>query len=179
MPKKLIIAMIVLVPTVIIGTILLVGALGESPSQVPTPAQVAAAGSQPEFVGTPAPALDGSAIDEGKQVYGQHCASCHGVNAEGQFNWKSANADGTLPAPPHDDSGHTWHHADSQLTDIITLGPEFYAQFPDSPKSNMPGFIEILTPAEIESVLTYIKSLWNDENRQSQWDVSNGGEHSH
>jgi len=179
MPKKLIIAMIVLVPTVIIGTILLVGALEESPAPISAPVPVSAAGSASEFVSSPAPALDASAVDEGKLVYGQHCASCHGVNAEGQFNWKTANADGTLPAPPHDDSGHTWHHSDSQLTEIITLGPEFYAQSPGSGKTNMPSFKDTLTAAEIMSVLTYIKSLWNDENRQSQWDVSNGGEHSH
>ncbi len=179
MPKKLIIAMIVLVPTVVIGTILLVGALDGDSNPTAAQAPVSVANGLPQFVSTPPPALDASAVDAGKTVYAQHCASCHGVSAEGQADWKIANPDGTLKAPPHDDSGHTWHHADDQLIDIITRGPAFYAEFPDSPKTNMPGFQGTLSAAEIGSVLTYIKSLWNTENRQSQWDVSSGGEHSH
>ena len=46
----------------------------------------------------------------GQSLYAGACVSCHGANQEGQPNWQSPNADGVLPAPPHDGMGHTWHH---------------------------------------------------------------------
>tara|TARA_B100001057_G_scaffold439388_1_gene472527 strand:- start:63 stop:362 length:300 start_codon:yes stop_codon:yes gene_type:complete len=51
-------------------------------------------------------------VDLGKLVYKNNCASCHGVNLEGQKQWRQPDADGYMPAPPHDESGHTWHHPD-------------------------------------------------------------------
>ena len=48
-------------------------------------------------------------VKEGKKVYRTYCAVCHGKNLEGQPNWETFGADGRLPAPPHDESGHTWH----------------------------------------------------------------------
>ena len=43
----------------------------------------------------------------GQRLYGDHCASCHGLNLEGEANWRVRNDDGTMPAPPHDETGHT------------------------------------------------------------------------
>jgi mono/diheme cytochrome c family protein len=54
-------------------------------------------------------------IVAGQSLYADSCASCHGANLEGQPNWQSPNADGVLPAPPHDRTGHTWHHDDELL----------------------------------------------------------------
>jgi hypothetical protein len=45
-----------------------------------------------------------------------------GANLEGQPNWKERQANGRLPAPPHDASGHTWHHPDAQLFGITKQG---------------------------------------------------------
>ena len=33
----------------------------------------------------------------------------------GQINWRQRDSNGYLPAPPHDESGHTWHHSDQYL----------------------------------------------------------------
>ncbi|MCW5719495.1 MAG: cytochrome c, partial [Bauldia sp.] len=51
----------------------------------------------------------------GQTLYLANCASCHGVDLEGQPNWQTPLADGRFPAPPHDETGHTWHHSDAQL----------------------------------------------------------------
>ena len=51
----------------------------------------------------------------GKTVYMENCASCHGAVLEGQANWQQRDSDGYMPAPPHDASGHTWHHPSSYL----------------------------------------------------------------
>ncbi len=60
--------------------------------------------------------------DAGRALYAEHCAACHGINLEGQPDWRSPDADGVYPAPPHDESGHTWHHDDAMLIDYIARG---------------------------------------------------------
>lgn len=94
----------------------------------------------------------------GELVYGAQCASCHGVRLEGQANWRSRNPDGTLPAPPHDASGHTWHHPDGQLFTMTKRGGKALA--PPGFISAMPGFGAALNDGEIWAVLAYIKSRW-------------------
>ena len=50
---------------------------------------------------------DAAAVDLGRVVYAENCASCHGVSLAGQANWRQRDADDYLPAPPHDETGHT------------------------------------------------------------------------
>ena len=70
-----------------------------------------------------ADATDVELVTLGAQVYVEHCASCHGRNLEGEPNWRYRRADGTLPAPPHDETGHTWHHSDEHLFRMTKEGP--------------------------------------------------------
>ena len=111
-------------------------------------------------------------VARGKSVYAQHCASCHGANLEGQPNWQSKLPSGRMPAPPHDASGHTWHHPDSILFGITKLGlvPGKYA--PPKYVSDMPAFGAQLSDAEIWAVLAYIKSAWPDEIRRAQAEIN-------
>ena len=94
----------------------------------------------------------------GKSVYVQNCASCHGVKLEGQKDWMSRLPDGLMPAPPHDETGHTWHHSDKYLFMITKYGIEdiIGQKYPN----NMPAYEDILSDKEIISVLSYIKSTW-------------------
>lgn len=98
----------------------------------------------------------------GARVYAQACAACHGAKLEGQPNWRKRLASGRLPAPPHDDSGHTWHHADDVLFGITKNGlvPPYA---PKGYESDMPAFGEKLSDEEIWAVLAYIKSHWSSE----------------
>ena len=77
---------------------------------------------------------DADIVGLGKNVYAENCASCHGIALEGQANWRQRDADGYLLAPPHDETGHTWHHSDSYLF--------------------------LMTKYDIIAVLSYIKSTW-------------------
>lgn len=104
---------------------------------------------------------DPAVVSRGKEVYGQACASCHGKNLEGQPNWRQRDSQGFLPAPPHDDSGHTWHHSDAILFDLTKNGLQQYAG-PDY-KSAMPAFDGRLSDADIVAALSYIKSTWSNE----------------
>ena len=67
------------------------------------------------------------------------------------------NASGKLPAPPHDETGHTWHHSDKQLFTITKFG---LAAIAPGYESDMPAFEDVLSDDEIRTILDYIKSTW-------------------
>lgn len=114
------------------------------------------------------PTLAPEVITLGETVYAQECASCHGANLEGEPNWKEQNADGTFRAPPHDESGHTWHHGDPTLLEAIRLGGARLEGMNIGGSSKMPAFADTLSEEEITAVLVYIKSTWPDDVRQMQ-----------
>jgi mono/diheme cytochrome c family protein len=105
---------------------------------------------------------DPFALLEGEGIYKAECASCHGASREGQPDWQTRRPDGKLPAPPHDASGHTWHHPMAQLESIVKLGmvppnaPEGYV-------SDMPAFGGKLSEQQIRNVLSFIESKWPAE----------------
>ena len=98
-------------------------------------------------------------VDLGQDVYAENCASCHGVALEGQANWQQRDADGYLPAPPHDETGHTWHHPDSYLFLMTKYGIE--AMIGKTYPNNMPAYKDKLNDEEILAALSYIKSTWS------------------
>ena len=111
-------------------------------------------------------------VARGKSVYARHCASCHGARLEGQPIWQEKLPSGRMPAPPHDASGHTWHHPDAVLFGITQSGlvPGKYA--PPGYRSDMPAFSGALSDAEIWAVLAYIKSSWPPEIRETQREMT-------
>lgn len=115
-------------------------------------------------------AFEGRDLMVGQTLYGDHCASCHGANLEGQENWQIRNDDGTMPAPPHDVTGHTWHHDSQMLFDYTKLGGAgLLAQRGVTGfTSAMPSFEETLTDDEIWTVLAYIQSTWPQEVQDMQ-----------
>lgn len=115
---------------------------------------------------------DARQVARGKAIYELHCASCHGDRLEGQPNWQAKLPNGRMPAPPHDASGHTWHHPDSVLFGITKYGlvPGKFA--PPGYQSDMPGFGQMLFDDEIWDVLAYMKSHWPAEVRAAQRDVN-------
>lgn len=109
-------------------------------------------------------------VNLGQQVYRDHCASCHGENLEGEPNWRARKPTGRLPAPPHDETGHTWHHADKALINLTKYGPQYVAG--DSYESDMPAFEDVLSDEEVIAVLSYIKSTWQPRERATQDEIT-------
>ncbi|MEQ8246652.1 MAG: cytochrome c [Alphaproteobacteria bacterium] len=109
---------------------------------------------------------DPAVVALGQEVYANNCASCHGENLEGQPDWRRRQPDGRLPAPPHDDTGHTWHHLDVDLFRITKNGVQDIVG-PDY-KTDMPVFKEILTDDEIWAAIAFIKSKWSERIRLRQ-----------
>ena len=117
---------------------------------------------------------DVSLVSLGQKIYLENCASCHGVKLEGQKNWQRRDDEGYLLAPPHDETGHTWHHTDEYLFLMTKYGIEkiIGKKYPN----NMPAYEDILSDKEIIAVLSFIKSSWpkkiqeihNNINRRSK-----------
>ena len=104
-------------------------------------------------------------LAQGERLYAQHCAACHGAQLEGQPQWQRKLPNGRFPAPPHDDSGHTWHHPDEALFAMTKHGlvpPHAPAGY----ESDMPAFGGVLSDDEIRAVLAYIRSHWSGEVRK-------------
>ena len=104
-------------------------------------------------------------VTQGSKIYAEICASCHGRNLEGQSEWQTRDAEGYLPGPPHDETGHTWHHPDKLLFDITKLGVAEAANLEDY-ETRMPAFEGVLKDGEIIAVLSFIKARWPKQVRQ-------------
>jgi mono/diheme cytochrome c family protein len=113
---------------------------------------------------------DAAVVDLGRVVYAENCALCHGVALEGQAKWRQRDADGYLPAPPHDETGHTWHHPDSYLFLMTKYGIEniIGKTYPN----NMPAYGDKLTDEEILAVLSFIKSTWSDRTQRRHDEIN-------
>ena len=121
------------------------------------------------------PYQNANVVARGEVVYQENCASCHGDQLQGEVNWRERDGEGYLPAPPHDASGHTWHHTDEQLLAITRQGTA--ALVGNGYRSRMQGFADELTEADLLAVLAYIKSTWpveiinrhNEINKQAEY----------
>jgi len=94
---------------------------------------------------------------EGSDLYSANCQVCHG---------DSNGAGGRGGAPIHNDRGHTWHHPDAQLRGWVLNGKLGFG----SP--GMPALVDNLTEPEVDTILTFIKSWWTTDQRDSQADIS-------
>ena len=121
-------------------------------------AVLALAGCDGQHAPSPAELMHGEAI------YKAECVSCHGAKLQGQPDWRTRRADGKLPAPPHDASGHTWHHPMEQLFAIVKFGM-VPPNAPEGYLSDMPAYGMKLSDSQIRAVLSYIESTWPPEVR--------------
>jgi mono/diheme cytochrome c family protein len=103
---------------------------------------------------------DQTRVMQGKVIYANNCAACHGASLQGQPNWRDRMPNGRLPAPPHDKTGHTWHHPDAMLVNMIKNGLVPGKTAPPGYVSDMPAFGAVLSDEDITAVIAYIKSTW-------------------
>ncbi len=115
------------------------------------------------------PASNFTAVElRGQALYYANCASCHGGPTGG----------GMMDYPPrHNSNGHTWHHPDCELKQIIREGgDEMTAMMRDMMASReapkMLAFKDKLSDADIDAVLAYIKTMWYAGQRELQAEVT-------
>jgi mono/diheme cytochrome c family protein len=120
-------------------------------------AATAAAGKPGDAQGSASPAPRGSAmVARGARLFNEHCATCHGVKAEGAPNWQQRGPDGKFPAPPLNGSAHDWHHSKSALMRTIRDGTARLG-------GSMPAWRDKLADGEIEAIIAWFQSLWPEE----------------
>ena len=128
--------------------------------------QAASDGASMEVLGQ---VVNAETLQLGKELYAETCSSCHGANLEGQPDWKRRLDNGRMPAPPHDASGHTWHHPDQDLLVIVRDG---LGAIVPGYESDMPAFGSTLTDEDIGAILAFIKSTWPEREREFQAQVT-------
>ncbi len=109
---------------------------------------------------------DTQLVSLGQEVYMTQCASCHGENLEGEENWQQPGEGDLIKAPPHDETGHTWHHSNEYLIDSLKRGgARLDTSLGTSP---MPAYEGVLSDEEMAAVIAYIISTWPADIRQAQ-----------
>ena len=154
--KRLVLAGVILVALAALGAVLVLGKRRAGNGEA---AGISVLGKE----------LGAEEIARGDALYAEYCAACHGANLEGQPDWQTPRADGSLPAPPHDATGHTWHHPDRMLMAIIQDGMS--AVVPDY-QGTMPPFRGILSDEDAARILGFIKSRWPERERAYQAEVT-------
>lgn len=119
----------------------------------------------PEVGLPPLPDLDFSQVVRGAELYTQYCAECHRPDLSGDPDWKTPADDGGFRPPPQDPSGHTWHHPDDLLVEIVLRGYD-----PPVAESRMSQFAGTLTEDDVLAILDYIKTSWGRDERLYQWE---------
>lgn len=113
--------------------------------------------------------LDGRDLAAGETLYQEQCAACHGADLEGQADWRTPGPDGVLPAPPHDATGHTWHHDTVMLFQYVKFGGQALMDARGIAfASGMPAFGETLSNDEILDTLAFIRSTWPADIQEAQ-----------
>lgn len=120
--------------------------------------------------------FDDAELAQGHALYKQYCAACHGIVGQGQLPSAPLEPDATgrIGAPPHDETGHSWHHSDVLLIRYVMEGgfsdlSRFYP---------MPSFGAVLTEEQAQFVIAHIKSMWTDEQRASQQQLTQAEQNS-
>ncbi|MGD8526471.1 MAG: cytochrome c [Thioalkalispiraceae bacterium] len=100
--------------------------------------------------------MDFAQISRGGTLFQQHCAVCHGRQAEGAPDWQQMDANGKFPPPPLNGSAHAWHHPQQVLVDTIKNGTVKQG-------GNMPAWKDKLSDEQINAIIAWFQSKWSDE----------------
>jgi mono/diheme cytochrome c family protein len=101
---------------------------------------------------------DAAVVQRGAELYEANCASCHG--------WATGGAISDIP-PRHNAEGHTWHHGDCVLAEIVRDGPAPRPEAGDDVPT-MPAFGDQLSDEDIDAILVFVRTWWTDEQREFQ-----------
>ena len=101
---------------------------------------------------------EAAAVERGEAIYAANCMGCHGGAQGGAIS--------DIP-PRHNAQGHTWHHAECELLDIIAEGMPDRPGLPEDAPT-MPAFADDLDAADRRAVLAYITTSWTPDQLASQ-----------
>ena len=91
----------------------------------------------------------------GRTVYGENLCCVPRCRIKGQSDWEQPGSDGLMLAPPHHETGDTWHHKDALLFALTKNGVTSMLGPNSTYKSAMPAYAGILSDEEIVAALSY------------------------
>lgn len=129
--------------TVVVAA-LLVGACGK---EKPTGKDAASAlqGDRP---------ITTESLFRGVRLFHEHCAQCHGPEAQGHPDWRNPKV---VAAPPLNGAGNVWKRRKQDMIAIIKNGVKHNGD------PVMPAWQGRLTDREIEDIITWYQALWPPE----------------
>ncbi len=87
----------------------------------------------------------------GSSLYQQHCAQCHGPEAQGHPDWRNPQV---VAAPPLNGGGNVWKRRKQDMIAIIRNGATRHGE------PVMPAWKGRLSDPDIEDVIAWFQALW-------------------
>ncbi|HJW81179.1 MAG TPA: cytochrome c [Acidiferrobacterales bacterium] len=103
--------------------------------------------------------FDPESIGRGARLFEEHCAQCHGPQAQGHPDWQTPSDGSFAAAPPLNGTGNDWKRSRAELVATIKTGVRRKSDKVDI----MPGWKGRLSERDIEDVLSWMQSLWPAE----------------
>lgn len=110
--------------------------------------------------------LSVESVMRGARLYQEHCAQCHGPEAQGHPDWQNPQV---VAAPPLDGTGNEWKRKRNELIAIVKKG------MTRNNEPVMPGWGERLSEQEIEDIVSWFQALWPMEVYDRWLKVNAGG----
>lgn len=90
----------------------------------------------------------------GARLFQEHCAQCHGPDAQGHPDWQTP---GVTVAPPLNGTGNDWKRTKGEMVAVIKQGAKRKNELV------MPGWEGRLTDQEIDDLIVWYQALWPGE----------------
>ena len=93
-------------------------------------------------------------LASGARLYQEHCATCHGPEAQGHPDWERSSRTDLPAAPPLNGSGNDSKRKKQELVAAIKNGTMRKGM------SLMPAWKGRLSDQEIEDIIVWFQALW-------------------
>jgi len=127
-----------------LAAIVAFGCKREDPPEPPPDTSALSALDQPAF----------PALNRGARLFEQHCAQCHGPEAQGHPDWENRDI---VAAPPLNGTGTDWKRSRAQLVAVIKNGAKRKGE------PVMPAWNGRLSDQEIDDIIAWFQALWPPE----------------
>ena len=99
--------------------------------------------------------FDTASIARGAELYAQHCALCHGPQAQGHPDWQAPSDGSFAAAPPLNGTGNDWKRSRRELIAVIMDGVVRKDGVPV-----MPAWMQRLSERDIADIIAWFQSQW-------------------
>ena len=99
--------------------------------------------------------FDTASIARGTELYAEHCAQCHGPQAQGHPDWQTPSDGSFAAAPPLNGTGNDWKRSRAELIAVIMDGT-----VRKDGVLVMPAWKQRLSERDIDDIIAWFQSQW-------------------